>query len=101
MGENTNGIRTYRDGCSTPGHLMPNQARKRVISSCVASRHKAKESNAHARGHGLTQEQLAELAGCSVRTIRTAESGGQMDLPTMQRIADALGVEFGFLSRPE
>ena len=46
------------------------------------------------RAAGLTQEQLAEASGVSVRTLRSLESGsgGQPRRPTLERVAEALGL---------
>lgn len=44
--------------------------------------------------HGLTQEDLAGLAGCDVKTIRNAEHEHTLDFCTLGRIAAALEVTF-------
>lgn len=41
----------------------------------------------------FTQQQLAEMAGLSRRTIVLIESGGDCTLSTLRRIATALGLE--------
>ncbi len=42
----------------------------------------------------VTQEALAELSGVGLRTLKQFESGkGNPTLTTVQRIADALGME--------
>ena len=42
----------------------------------------------------VTQEQLAELSGVGLRTIKQFESGkGNPTLMTLQKIADVLGLE--------
>jgi transcriptional regulator with XRE-family HTH domain len=52
----------------------------------------------HARR--LTQEQLAEAAGCEVRTLQTVERGrANLTLALLIALADALGVEPGALLR--
>ena len=48
------------------------------------------------RAHGLTQEQLAELAGASTRTIREIEKGsGATSLDTVLAVGAAVGVTIG------
>jgi y4mF family transcriptional regulator len=48
------------------------------------------------RAHGLTQEQLAELAGASTRTVREIERGsGASSLDTVIAVAAAVGVAIG------
>lgn len=43
---------------------------------------------------GVTQEQLAELAGVSLRTIKALDSGkGNPTLSTLVKLADVLGME--------
>jgi transcriptional regulator with XRE-family HTH domain len=42
---------------------------------------------------GLTQEQLAALAGVDVKTVRNAERGQRVDLATLARISFALNVD--------
>lgn len=44
-------------------------------------------------GRGLTQEQLAALAGVDVKTVRKAEQGKRLDLDTLTRLAFALQTE--------
>ncbi len=44
-------------------------------------------------GRGLTQEQLAALADVDVKTIRKAEHGKRLDVPTLAQLAVALGIE--------
>lgn len=46
---------------------------------------------------GLTQQQLAEAAGVSVRTISYVESGRDVKVSTMRDIARALGVQVSTL----
>jgi transcriptional regulator with XRE-family HTH domain len=46
---------------------------------------------------GLTQEQLASLAGVDVRTIRKAEQGRRVDLGTLTRISFSLDIDVGSL----
>lgn len=48
---------------------------------------------------GLTQRQLAELADCSVRTIRNAEQGRGIDPSTLRAIAQALATSPATLIR--
>ena len=43
---------------------------------------------------GLTQERLATLAQCDVKTLRSAERSKRMDVATLRRIAERLGVDF-------
>ena len=46
--------------------------------------------------HALTQEQLAELAGTSTRTVRDIEKGtGATSLDTVIAVAAAVGVQIG------
>ncbi|MEV0294508.1 helix-turn-helix domain-containing protein [Nocardia sp. NPDC050710] len=46
--------------------------------------------------HRLTQEQLAELAGTSTRTIREIEHGsGSTSIATVAAAADAVGLTLG------
>lgn len=42
---------------------------------------------------GLTQEQLAAMADCDVKTVRKAEHGQRIDLRTARQIASALGAD--------
>jgi len=50
------------------------------------------------RGHGWTQEQLAERAGLSYKFVGEIERGsGNPTLGTLVRLAQALGVETGHL----
>lgn len=45
----------------------------------------------------VTQEQLAELSGVSLRTIKEIEGGnGNPTLATLSKIADVLGMESGW-----
>jgi transcriptional regulator with XRE-family HTH domain len=46
---------------------------------------------------GMTQEQLASLAGIDVRTIRKAEQGRRVDLGTLTRISFSLDIDVGSL----
>lgn len=39
----------------------------------------------------LTQESLAGLVGCDIKTIRNAEKGNRLDATTVRRLADVLG----------
>ncbi|GGI48071.1 y4mF family transcriptional regulator [Agromyces flavus] len=51
------------------------------------------------QAHGLTQEQLAELAGTSTRTVREIEKGsGGTSLDTVVAVAAAVGLEIGIVS---
>lgn len=44
----------------------------------------------------VTQEQLAELSGVGLRTLKQFESGkGNPTLVTLQKLADVLGLEVG------
>jgi transcriptional regulator with XRE-family HTH domain len=47
---------------------------------------------------GLTQEQLAALAGVDVKTVRNAERGQRVDLATLTRISFALNVDVSKLT---
>lgn len=49
----------------------------------------------------LTQEELARLAELDVKTIRKAESGGRLDLGTLERLGQALDALAGRLTRGE
>ena len=40
-----------------------------------------------------TAKQLAEVSGVSVNTISRMHNGGSVKLPTLQRLAKALGVD--------
>jgi transcriptional regulator with XRE-family HTH domain len=43
----------------------------------------------------VTQETLAEISGVGLRTLKEFESGkGNPSLQTLQKLADALGLEF-------
>ena len=42
---------------------------------------------------GLSQEGLADLSGVGVRTIRRIEGGWSPNVRTLERLAEALGVE--------
>lgn len=45
------------------------------------------------KNHGLTQEQLAELAGISERTLRSIERGaGNPSIEAVLSVADVLGL---------
>jgi len=48
---------------------------------------------------GLTQEELADLAGLDVKTVRKAERGGRLDLSTLTRLAVAMETVTGRLVR--
>ncbi|MFE7796751.1 helix-turn-helix transcriptional regulator [Nocardia sp. NPDC057440] len=51
------------------------------------------------RRHRLTQEQLAELAGTSTRTVREIEHGsGSTSIATVAAVADAVGLTLGVIS---
>lgn len=45
------------------------------------------------RGRDLTQNDLAERAGLSIKTVQKAEQGGTVSLPTLLRIATALDAD--------
>ncbi|QIS07251.1 helix-turn-helix domain-containing protein [Nocardia brasiliensis] len=48
------------------------------------------------RRHRLTQEQLAELAGTSTRTVREIEHGsGSTSISTVATVADVVGLTLG------
>ncbi|WP_348534701.1 helix-turn-helix transcriptional regulator [Kitasatospora sp. MAP12-44] len=49
------------------------------------------------RGRAVTQEQLATASGLSVGTIRKAEQGGNLSLPSLMRLASALGTDVSVL----
>ena len=49
----------------------------------------------------LSQEGLARLAGCSVKTVRRAEAGGSVSSSTLEKLAAALGVPVGDLFTPQ
>lgn len=54
------------------------------------------------RSRGLTQEELAEKAGVTVRTIQRIESGETVPRAyTLKRIAEAVGVQWEELHSPE
>jgi transcriptional regulator with XRE-family HTH domain len=53
------------------------------------------------RARGLTQGQLAELAGLDVKTIRMAEQGRRLDLVTIRRLATTMEVDVARLVRVE
>ena len=46
------------------------------------------------RDAALTQEELAAAADCDSKTIRAAEQSRRVDISTVRRIADSLGVEY-------
>jgi HTH-type transcriptional regulator, competence development regulator len=47
---------------------------------------------------GLTQQELAHLAGISIRTMQNLETNGRDPrVGTVRRVADALGVPFSLL----
>ncbi|GAB2648435.1 helix-turn-helix domain-containing protein [Nocardia goodfellowii] len=51
---------------------------------------------AERRRHRLTQEQLAELAGTSTRTVRDIEHGtGTTSIATVATVADVVGLRLG------
>ncbi len=46
----------------------------------------------------ITQDSLADLAGVGLRTLKEFESGnGNPSLDTLEKIADALGLELTFI----
>lgn len=46
------------------------------------------------KAHGLSQQQLASMAGIGMRTLQSIESGATSPtVRTLQRLADALGVQ--------
>jgi len=49
----------------------------------------------------MTQDQLAELAGVNVNTIRALESGGDTKISTLRAVAFALRVSEADLLEPE
>ncbi len=50
------------------------------------------------RRHRLTQEQLAELAGTSTRTVREIEHGsGSTSIATVAAVAEVVGLELGVM----
>lgn len=51
------------------------------------------------RQKGLTQDALAAVSCCDVKTIRKAEQGARLDLATLVRIADALTVQLPAVAR--
>ncbi|WP_280507732.1 helix-turn-helix domain-containing protein [Nocardia flavorosea] len=54
------------------------------------------EIRAARRRYRLTQEQLAELAGTSTRTVRDIEHGtGATSVGTVAEVADVLGLTLG------
>ncbi|WP_280426214.1 helix-turn-helix domain-containing protein [Nocardia carnea] len=54
------------------------------------------EIRAARRRYRLTQEQLAELAGTSTRTVRDIEHGtGATGVGTVAEVADVLGLTLG------
>jgi DNA-binding XRE family transcriptional regulator len=46
------------------------------------------------RERGLTQEALADAAGCDTKTVYRAESGACLDMATLKRLANALRVPY-------
>lgn len=46
---------------------------------------------------GLTQAELARLAGLDVKTVRKSEQGKRIDVTPLSRLAQALGLEVGQL----
>jgi DNA-binding XRE family transcriptional regulator len=46
------------------------------------------------RERGLTQEALADAAGCDIKTVYRAESGDRLDMATLARLAGALRVPY-------
>lgn len=65
----------------------PTRERSRGILPNVASLRSARKSL------GLTQEQLAALAGVDVKTVRNGESGSRLDVASLTTIAAALDLE--------
>ena len=55
------------------------------------------------KAHGLTQEQFAECAGISYKYFQAIETGRKPDLrlSTLERLADAYGIEVWQLICPE
>lgn len=51
--------------------------------------------------HGWSQEQLAELAGVSPRTIQRIESGRPASVETLKALAAVFEVDFASLQEPE
>ncbi|MFD7104756.1 helix-turn-helix domain-containing protein [Streptomyces celluloflavus] len=49
------------------------------------------------RGPGITQEQLAEMTGLSVATIRAAEQDRRLTLPTLMKLSAALGADISVI----
>ncbi|MFJ8934011.1 helix-turn-helix transcriptional regulator [Streptomyces sp. NPDC102364] len=49
------------------------------------------------RGAEVTQQQLAEMTGLSVHTIRAAEQDRRLTLPTLMLISDALGADISVI----
>jgi transcriptional regulator with XRE-family HTH domain len=45
------------------------------------------------RAQGVTQEQLAERLGTAPRNIQRIEAGQNLTLRTLERVAEALGVD--------
>lgn len=45
------------------------------------------------KNKGLTQENLADLSGLTVRTIQRLEAGKEVSLTTLNNVANALGVK--------
>ena len=46
------------------------------------------------RERGLTQEALADAAGCDIKTVYRAENGACLDMATLKRLASALRVPY-------
>jgi DNA-binding XRE family transcriptional regulator len=46
------------------------------------------------RSRGLTQEALADAAGCDIKTVYRAEQAARLDMATLARLADALRVPY-------
>jgi transcriptional regulator with XRE-family HTH domain len=42
----------------------------------------------------LTQEALADAAGCDIKTVYRAERAARLDMVTLARLADALRVPY-------
>jgi len=56
--------------------------------------------NSARRARGLTQEQLASIAGIDVKTLRKAEGSQRIDLGTLTKISFALAVDIRTLIVP-
>lgn len=66
-------------------HVMNISAEKEIIGSIIQSRRKTRK---------IAQEQLADIAGISPRTLRGIEKGiANPELETLMKICDVLGME--------